>query len=442
MLEVARYKLFDILSKKDSLKRFYDLEELQWNSREELLELQSLKLRSLVHHAYFNTEYYRNLFDTLTIKPSDISQPSDLIRLPILTKKVIKANFEKMKAEHFNSYSPRVRATSGSTGEAFHFVIDRSTHSWIHGYMLLAWTVAGFEFGDKVMTIGSGNAKFGLIRGKVLSFLKNSVDLSSFDFDDTAISTVISKINLVRPGIIYGYSSALALLSKHALDNKSKLFSPKAVVSTAENLLPHNRSRIEEAFQCKVFDQYGVMECGITSFECNLHNGYHIGMTKGILETIDDAGSPVEGIPGRIISTDLDNYAFPILRYDSGDIGVYTKKICSCGRGFELLDSINGRSREFLTAANGKRVHGAIFSYLVRENPWINQYQVYQEKEGYIEIRIITDTPIDQSKVKSIKSFVDNKCGGGMTVNVLQVSDIPLSNNNKRQFIVSTISNI
>ena len=442
MLEVARYKAFDLLSEKDSFKRYKELLNLQWLSHKDLTHIQEIKLKKLITHAYNNTIYYKETFDLLGLHPSDITTPSDLSLLPVLTKKIIKANRSKFKSSNYASLSPRHRATSGSTGEAFHFTIDRNTHSWVHGYMLLAWTVAGFEFGDKVLTIGSGNAKLGLFKGRVLSFLKNSVDLSSFNFNDKTISKVINRINTVKPGIIYGYSSALALLAKHALDRKITLFSPKTIVTTAENLLPHNRIRIEKAFKCKVFDQYGVMECGITAFECKLHKGYHIGVTKGVIETINDSDQQVEEIPGRIICTDLDNYAFPIIRYDSGDIGVSTHRECSCGRGFQLLDSINGRSREFLTTEDGKKVHGAIFSYLVRENPWINQYQVFQEKKGFIKIRIISDLPISQSKMESVKDFVNTKCGGGFTVDVLQVNDIPLSSNNKRQFVVSTISNV
>ena len=442
MLELARYKLFDFLSKKDSLKRFYELEKLQWESREMLLELQSLKLQSLVYHAYSNTIYYRTLFDSLKLTPNDIAKPSDLIYLPILTKSLIKANFEAMKAVKFSSYSPRIKATSGSTGEAFHFVIDRNTHSWVHGYMLLAWAVAGFEFGDKVLRVGGGNLRVKPLYRKILSALKNTIDIAAFDFDERRILEIISIINKDKPGIIYGYSSALAFIAKYALDNSINLYSPKGIVTTAENLLPHNRDRIQSAFDSKVFDQYGVMECGITAFECSNHHGYHIGSTKGIIETVNDEEHPVEDTPGRIIGTDLDNYAFPMLRYDSGDIGTISRRTCSCGRGFEMLESLEGRTREFLTSSSGKKVHGAVFSYLVRENPWISQYQVYQKEVGKLQVRIISGSPLTEARKQNISSFVNAKCGDDMQVDVIAVSDIPLSKNNKRHFVISEISNI
>ena len=442
MFEILKYKLFDGLTKKNSYSKFQELLKLQWQSNTDIERIQVTKLRKLISHAYTNTEYYRTLFNELNLKPKDINQIQDLSKLPILTKSIIQNNRSKFVPDNFKSFSPRNRATSGSTGEAFHFTIDKNTHGWVHGYMLLAWSIAGFKFGDKILTIGSGNTKLSPLKRRVLSYLKNSVDLSSFNLSSRAILNTIKCINTVKPGIIFGYSSALALVAKYAIENDIHLISPKGIITTAENLLPHNRIRIEKAFQSKVFDQYGVMECGITAFECEQHNGYHIGSTKGIIETIDNSGKLILNSPGTIVSTDLDNFAFPILRYDSGDIGTISKKECSCGRGFEMLDSLAGRSREFLTTIDGTKVHGAVFSYLVRENPWINQYQVFQEHKGVLDIRIISATQITPDRANSIKTFVNAKCGGGMVVNVIQVDDILLSNNNKRQFVVSKIQNI
>lgn len=442
MFEVQKYSLFDLVSKKDSLKLFCQLKEIQSYSYAKLQNIQSAKLRKLVHHAYSNTKYYHDLFEAFGLSPDDIQQPKDLEKLPVLTKSVIKLNFSSMKAIGYSSYSPRTRATSGSTGEAFHFVIDRNSHSWIHGYMLLAWQTAGFEFGDKVVRIGGGNIKLKPLHRLILSKLKNTIDIPAFDFSEARMTQVIATINKAKPGIIYGYSSALALLAKYAIDNSIGVYSPKGIVTTAENLLPHNRDRIESAFKTKVFDQYGVMECGISAFECSKHHGFHIGMTKGILEVVDEAGSQLLDTPGRIIGTDLDNFAFPILRYDSGDIGVKTERLCSCGIGFEILDSIEGRTREFLTTSDGKKVHGAIFSYLVRENPWINQYQIYQKEAGKIQVRIVSDFPLNSEQINSVCNYVSEKCGKGLDTEVVSVSDIPTLNNNKRHFVVSEIANI
>lgn len=442
MLAKLKYRLFDFITKRNAYQKFKEAQKLQWLSYSELVKIQNDKLKKLVCHAYENTVYYRDLFDNLGLKSDDIQKKEDLVKLPILTKAIIKENYDKFKAKDINKFVPRERATSGSTGNAFHYILDKETHSWVHGYLLLSWNVAGFEFGDKVMTIGGGYIKHSSLKKRVIAYLRNSVDLSSFDYDEKKLKESISTVNKVKPSIIYGYSSAMAFIAKFAIENNIKIFSPKAIVTTSENLLPHNKERIEKAFGCKVFDQYGVPECGVYTYECDRHEGYHLCMTKGILEVVNDNGEQLLKEKGKIISTDLDNYAFPLIRYETGDVGEESGRLCSCGRGFVLLDSIDGRTREFITTKDNKKVHGAIFSYLVRDNPWINQFQVYQKEAGKIEVRIVCNEEIDKVKESSVSKFINKQCGDTIDTVVIKVDDIPLSANEKRHFVVSEIKNI
>lgn len=444
MFAKNKYRLIDVYTKRNTLPKFDELiNKLQWLSKEELLYIETVKLKNLINFVYHKNPYYSELFDILNLKPSDIKSRNDLYKLPIINKKIIKDNYEKIKSEGFNKFRPRVRATSGSTGESFHFIIDSKTHSWIHAYMLLAWHIAGYRLGDKFISITSGQNKTKtVIKEKVFSYLRNSIDLSSFNINDQIMLDYIDIINSKKSQFIYGYSSAMAYMSKYILDNKIAVHSPKGIVTTAENLLPHNRERIELAFKSKVYDQYGVMESGVTAFECENHKGYHIGMTKGIVEIIDDDGKVVLDMPGNIVSTDLDNYAFPMIRYDSGDVGVKSSSQCTCGRGFEMLSELQGRTREFLTTKNGKKIHGAIFSYIVRENPWINQYQIYQKVAGEILIKIVTDAQIDNYKEMQIKNYFKNSCPDPLDVKIQKVQDIEMGENLKRHFVISEISNI
>jgi phenylacetate-CoA ligase len=444
MFRRFKYGLIDLYTDRRTLPKFDMLyHALQWNSYDELLNIQNSKLKNLIKFVYSHNKYYRKVFNNLNLKPEDITSVEDLRNLPVLNKKVIRENYEEMKSNGYEQFKPRVRATSGSTGEALHFILDRETHSWAHAYMLLAWYTTGYRLGDKIVVISSGSSKTKSdISQKVFSFLRNSVDLSSFDVDECEILRYINVINKNRPVLLYGYSSALALLSKYIIDKKVSVHSPKGIVTTGENLLPHNRERIEKAFNAKVFDQYGVLESGVTAYECENHDGYHIGMTKGVVEILNDKNVNVLNETGNIISTDLDNYAFPIIRYDTGDIGSKTNRKCPCGRGFELLSSLEGRSREFITAKNGKKIHGAIFSYIVRENPWINQYQIYQKTPGEIYVKLLMDGELSSDKIDSVKNYFNKTTSDSFDIIIEKVDNIPLSANNKRHFVISEISNI
>jgi phenylacetate-CoA ligase len=68
----------------------------QWKSYEELKEEQGKQLSVMINFAYKNVPYYHNLFDDLKLSPDDIKKVDDLEKLPILTKDIIKQNWEEI----------------------------------------------------------------------------------------------------------------------------------------------------------------------------------------------------------------------------------------------------------------------------------------------------------------------------------------------------------
>ncbi len=68
-------------------------------------------------HAYENVPYYRRIFDERGLRPGDIENSHDLVKLPILTKKIIRSNFNEITATGFPKERTCVIATGGSTGQ-------------------------------------------------------------------------------------------------------------------------------------------------------------------------------------------------------------------------------------------------------------------------------------------------------------------------------------
>ena len=58
---------------KRAATRYRELRRSQWMTRREITELQEIKLRKLVHHAYGHVPYYRELFDERGLRPDDIA---------------------------------------------------------------------------------------------------------------------------------------------------------------------------------------------------------------------------------------------------------------------------------------------------------------------------------------------------------------------------------
>ena len=65
-------------------------------SQADIISLQNKKLQRLIRHCYDSVPYYTKLFDKLGIKPEDIKTREDLQKLPILTKQIIRDNYDDL----------------------------------------------------------------------------------------------------------------------------------------------------------------------------------------------------------------------------------------------------------------------------------------------------------------------------------------------------------
>ncbi|MCK9906794.1 hypothetical protein MXD63_43230, partial [Frankia sp. Cpl3] len=93
--------------------------------------------------------------------------------------------------------------------------------------------------------------------------------------NDDELDSYLQRIRSFKPAYVYGYASALHLFAELMRKRGVSLdISLKAVVSTAENLLPHQREAIAQAFRAPVVNEYGARDGGIIAFQCiagNMH---------------------------------------------------------------------------------------------------------------------------------------------------------------------------
>lgn len=86
-------------------------------SGEKLHDLQSDRLRRIVSHAYENVPFYRDLFDRIGLKPSDIQSIDDVDIIPIVRRADLQSvDINDLLARNISRTSEVVRTTSGSTG--------------------------------------------------------------------------------------------------------------------------------------------------------------------------------------------------------------------------------------------------------------------------------------------------------------------------------------
>jgi phenylacetate-CoA ligase len=151
----------------------------------------------------------------------------------------------------------------------------------------------------------------------------------------------INKINHFQPPLIKGYVGAIGHLANTIIEKGIDVFSPKAVSVTAAPLSQVQRKRIENAFHAPVYDQYAFSEIYWVAAQCSERKGLHVFSDSRHVEFINESGKPVLSDElGRIVITDLENYAFPLIRYENGDLGRPLALKCACGINLPLMDAV------------------------------------------------------------------------------------------------------
>lgn len=202
-------------------------------------------------------------------------------------------------------------------------------------------------------------------------------------------------------------------------------------------LNPKQRELIERILSCKVYDGYGLNDGAITAFECQEHNGYHIDMERGFLEVVNERGEQVINQEGKILATTLIEQCMPLIRYDTGDLGVYSNQQCKCGIAKPLLKALKRRATDFLKI-NGKVVSSPVLTVLMGKTHVIN-YQIEQVSENKIIVRMVyqNQTNLEQD-VGLITESLKSKLGD-FELEIQVCDEIYVEPGRKHKFILNNM---
>ena len=275
----------------------------------------------------------------------------------------------------------------------------------------------------------------------LMAWARNEHLLNAFMMDRRQASAFLGEISEIRPVFLRGYVSALEALAQAQAEERHPI-SVGAVSTTAEMVTAQQRRAIEEAFGCRVFDQYGCGECMAIAYECEAHSGLHNCAEHCLLEIVDSRGRPVEGDEtGEVVITDLDNLAMPFIRYKNGDLARWASERCPCGRELPLVKEIIGRVSDMIHGANGQKVHGEFFTHLLEQLEWpakfkVTQYQVVQAVDRSVAWKVVSGVRPGESDIAELVRYVSDQLGD-LAVTVEFVDEIRVTETGKRRFTLS-----
>lgn len=448
------FPLYERLSGRRLWTEVLRLREFQWRQPDELEDRALQKLRALLGHAFAHVSYYRELFTQARVKLEDIRTLADLVRLPITTKADLRNNFPtRTTADNLPVSRQWKTVTSGSTGFPFEFYLDAaSVDEIIAGYLFfLEW--AGAAVWDTRIDIGidpersfrspvPSSSRFIHMARRILLGTRSLV-LSGLELSPGEFRRITSQLSRTRRYFIRAYASYAARLAAQLLEEETDLPAyPKVVITGAETLTAADAARIQDAFRCRVVDQYSSWEVPHMAQTCpDNPEVLHVNSERVILRVVREDGSPAAlGERGRILITALSNYVMPFINYDIGDFGVAGGP-CSCGRGLPVLMALEGRIVEVIRTPGGKIISPIALNQfpplVFLAVPYIWEYQAVQTSADTVILLVVPASRYTPEFSQALQSDFEKFLGSGMKVRVETVDQIPLEKSGKRLIIKS-----
>lgn len=423
-------------------------------SEQQLFELQSQRLQALIAHCYTHVPYYRNLFNALGLKPEDIKTRQDLIKLPVLTKQMVRDHYDELIADNAAELKSMDGSTGGSTGTPLKFKKDVQTWNMAWASSFRAWEWYGYHLGEKLFTLG-GNSLVKKTKGTSAKDIFDKVIMrnmkrSSGDVTDEAMQKHYEAYMQYKPKAMRGYASSMVVFARYIEKNSLPVLPLKVILTTGEILMPEYRSVLERVFQCKVYDEYGAGDGGVDAHECLLQQGLHLSEERCVVEITDKEGKVLpDGETGYVCATDLGNYAFPFLRYHVGDMAYIQPGKCPCGKVSRVLGQVMGRAGKLLYNKQGVPISPTMLPIMLyRDNDYhnadnveiynkIDRFQIRQDKEGDIRVLLkLKDPKEDRGQFEYIITNYSNHFVGSK-VSLEFVDEIPTLPSGKEDYCVS-----
>lgn len=386
---------------------------------------------AITDHAVRHSPYYRQA----------VPVSSDFLEIPLLTKTLVRRHLEDLLARNVPEHRRVPKQTAGSTGEPLRFYRDstqgpmeylsaRGVLKRLHGIrddMAIVWIslLPPHALPDDPHPRSRPRPAWPR-RGR-RRFLVHPLSTQGLTRDRLRKET--RAWSRVAPYSLYGYASTLAWMADEIASGAVDLPTPPdTIVTTGDTLTDQAASSIEEAFGAPIHSWYGSHE----------FNGYLAGTVPGEsrylfnpllahIEVLGDDGTPCgPGQMGRLVVTDLNNYAMPMLRYDTGDVAMEAADRWK--GGWRLVEGIVGRSSEMLRL-RGDRIltHMIVGQALFRLkdfHPHIRFYQCAQTAPDHLTLRVVWRRPPSAQLRRDAAAALEAVAGPETTIRVADVEEL------------------
>ncbi|MDY4507790.1 MAG: hypothetical protein SPD95_03600 [Candidatus Faecousia sp.] len=388
---------------------------------------QAQRTREILDWAASHTEFYKDY------------QGKELKEFPVVNKLILTQNHEK------NVVSPSlipwqkgpvfIQRTSGSTGVPLEVPMDtRKRQRRVADLKYFNGTV-GFKSHEKL-----GQCRIWTkwhSKNKKQIFWENIIPINVAKLDAAGMEEFVRTIRDEKLFALRAYASTYDFLVDYIKSGKvdiRDLETLKICISGAEALNPVTREEMMRLTGIPIVEAYADEEAGTLAHQRIGDVNYYLNHTCYYIEWLKlDSDEPAEyGELARIVLTDFYNYAFPMIRYDTGDTAVFAPGN-EQSHGWPYISKLYGRRMDTIYNTKGEPMHPMNFGRTLKNFKTILQWQFIQkgEKEYCVKVQVANDSELD-AVIREVLSIV----GDDAKVTVEQVDTIPVLTSGKRKPVV------
>lgn len=433
LIEKARNQAFwikDRITGGRARKHFKEIKFLSENcGGAKANELHVKYLTQLLDHAVSTTEYY-----------SRLKNYNSLSDFPVVDKSIVRSDFDKFLSDAFEHQELKKATTSGSTGAPFTVFKDKNKVLRHHTENIYFSGQLGYQLGTRLYYLRVWNQ----INRKspMLGWLQNIIMQDASDLSDKNFDDLISELRLDKSTkSILAFASTLEAFSMYLSRKNNRLrdVNVSSIISISETLPEGAKEILKNTFSCPVVCRYSNIENGFLAQQCIAENNeYHLNLASFHFEILhpdrDEAVKP--GEIGRVVVTDLFNYALPLIRYNTGDMAILAEK-SACGFPGPVFTKVEGRRVDFIYSTTDT----ILSPHVITNTMWkyasvVRQFQFIQNSRDQFQIKLnCGNNKFEQSEalVSDLKAFV----GEDAKIEVQFVDDIPMLSSGKRKKIIN-----
>jgi phenylacetate-coenzyme A ligase PaaK-like adenylate-forming protein len=428
------------------------LENAQWWPEEIMRRHQFELLKPLLAHAYQTVPWYRRRFDELGLSPDRVADPDVFHTLPPLRRQDVQNAGELLHSTDVPSSHGKVwpRWTSGSTGMPVMVLRTVQTGRFWIANTLREYRWQGWDFSRKVAVIqhtspGKADPPQGATLENWGPATAGRIPTGPCAVLSLKSTTAEQAAWLVReqPAYVQMYPLVAYELARYFLRTGQQLHRIKSVHTVGGVVEPRVREACRAAWGADVWDAFSASEVGHIAIECLEGGSYHVQSEHLLVEVLDDSGRPcAPGETGRVVITDLFNYAMPLLRYEIADYAE-VGGTCPCGRKLPTLRRILGRQRNMLVLPNGEMLWPVLELETLgafKGNLPVRQFQVIQHTRTDLEVKLVVDRLLTSQEEAALRAVAAKWFSEDLLIRFTYVDHIPRGPTGKFEDFICEIS--